>query len=133
MASFPEGFSFYFPFLFVGARTRHCAYQRGSGGRGENRKLDKTGQAVYERITSAILNSTFILIHCRRFFIILKKRPTHGIFFQSVNSIYKHIIIIIIIITRCGLRTKVVSASYLFCSSSSSIIPCFRGERHGIM
>lgn len=78
-----------------------------NGGRGgrkgeKRRRIDKTGQAVYGRITSAILNSTFILIHCRRFFIILRK-ATAWRFFESVNSIYKHIIIIIIIITRCGL------------------------------
>lgn len=36
-----------------------------------NRK--KTSQAIYGKITSAILNSTFILIHCWRFFIILRK------------------------------------------------------------
>lgn len=45
MTSFPDVFS------FVGARTRHCAYQQEKK---RKKKKKRTGQAVYGEITSAI-------------------------------------------------------------------------------
>lgn len=65
MTSFPDVF-------FVGARTRHCAYYKTNKQKQKKEKAE-TGQTIYGKITSAILNSTFILIHCWRFFIILRK------------------------------------------------------------
>ena len=83
--------------FFVGARTRHCAYQ-------QKKRQHRSGRLLKNNKCYLKFNIYFnTLLEVFHNF----KKSYSMAFFESVNSIYKHIIIIIIIIiTRCGLQTK---------------------------